>query len=212
MDPMAVLGTFGRRLRLGVVGGSSGFIGPVHRTAARLDDLYELVAGAFSSDRERGLAAARAAGVSETRAYPNVEAMIAAERGRPDGIDVVAIMTPNAHHAPAALAALEAGLDVICDKPLTTNLADAVTIVRKVRETGCVFCLAYNYGADPMVGQARAMVRAGEIGEVRQIHLAYVQGHNASLAHADTAGGPGRLVPHPLDPALRPRAVGAPAH
>ena len=95
MDPMAVLGTFGRRLRLGVVGGSRGFIGPVHRAAARLDDLYELVAGAFSSDRERGLAAARAAGVSEARAYPSAEAMIDAERDRPDGIDVVAIMTDS---------------------------------------------------------------------------------------------------------------------
>jgi predicted dehydrogenase len=212
MNPMTVLGTFGRRLRLGVVGGSRGFIGPVHRAAARLDDLYELVAGAFSSDRERGLAAARAVGVSETRAYPDAQAMIAAERDRPDGIDVVAIMTPNAHHAPAALAALEAGLDVICDKPLTTNLADALAVVRKVHETGLVFCVTYNYSAYPMVRQARAMVRAGEIGKVRQIHLAYVQGHNASLVEADPAGRTWRFDPVACGPSLVLGDIGTHAH
>jgi predicted dehydrogenase len=182
------------------VGGGSGFIGPVHRAAARLDGLYELAAGAFSSDPERGRAAAQAAGVAETRAYPNAETMIASESARPDGIDMVAIMTPNAHHAPAALAALEAGLDVICDKPLTTTLADALAVVRKVRETGLVFCLTYNYSAYPMVRQARAMVRAGEIGAVRQIHLAYVQGHNASLVEADPAAARGASIRPPAAP------------
>jgi predicted dehydrogenase len=210
MNP--VLGALGRRLRLGVVGGGSGFIGPVHRAAARLDGLYELAAGAFSSDPERGRAAAQAAGVAETRAYPNAETMIASESARPDGIDMVAIMTPNAHHAPAALAALEAGLDVICDKPLTTTLADALAVVRKVRETGLVFCLTYNYSAYPMVRQARAMVRAGEIGAVRQIHLAYVQGHNASLVEADPAGRTWRFDPAACGPSLVLGDIGTHAH
>lgn len=207
-----VLGALGRRLRLGVVGGSRGFIGPVHRAAARLDGLYELVAGAFSSDPERGRAAAREAGVAEDRAYPDTAAMIAAERSRPDGIDVVAIMTPNDQHAAAALAALEAGLDVICDKPMTTNLADALAVVRKVRETGLVFCLTYNYSAYPMVRQARAMVRAGEVGEVRQIHLTYVQGHNASLVEADPTGRTWRFDPAVCGPSLVLGDIGTHAH
>ena len=114
--------------------------------------------------------------------------MIAAERGRPDGIDTVAVMTPNAHHFGAAMAALDAGFDVICDKPLTTTLADALALVRKVRETGCVFCLTHNYSGYPMVRQARAMVRAGEIGDVRQVHLTYVQGHNATPVEAEPGG------------------------
>ena len=186
MNP--VIEALGRRLRLGVIGGSHGFIGPVHRTAARLDDLFEIAAGVLSSDPERGRAAAQGIGLAADRAYATVEAMIAAERRRPDGIDAVAIMTPNALHFPAAMAALDAGLDVICDKPLTTNVADALTLAAKVRETGLVFCLTYNYSAYPMVRQARAMVAAGEIGDVRQIHLTYVQGHNARLVEADAAG------------------------
>ena len=210
MNPM--LDTLGRRLRLGVVGGSHGFIGPVHRAAARLDGLYDLVAGAFSSEPERGRAAAQAADVSETRAYPDVQAMIAAERARPDGIDVVAIMTPNSHHAPAALAALEAGLDVICDKPMTTTLADALALVRKVRETGLVFCLTHNYSAYPMVRQARAMVKAGEIGEVRQVHVAYVQGHNATLVEADPTGRTWRFDPVACGPSLVLGDIGTHAH
>src|SRR5919206_26163 len=129
MNP--VIQALGRRLRLGVVGGSSGFIGPVHRTAARLDDLFEIAAGVLSSDPERGRAAAASIGLAPERAYPSVEAMLAAERARPDGIDAVAIMTPNAHHSPAAVAALDAGLDVVCDKPLTTSLADALDLVRR---------------------------------------------------------------------------------
>lgn len=186
MNP--VIRALGRRLRLGVVGGSHGFIGPVHRTAARLDDLFEIAAGVLSSDPERGRAAATAIGLAPERAYSTAEAMIAAERLRPDGIDAVAVMTPNAHHFSAAMAALDAGLDVICDKPLTTTLADALALVRKVRETGRVFCLTHNYSGYPMVRQARAMGRAGEIGDVRQVHLTYVQGHNAALVEAEPGG------------------------
>jgi predicted dehydrogenase len=190
-----VIQTLGRRLRLGVVGGSYGFIVPVHRTAARLDDRFEIVAGVLSSDPERGRAAATAIGLAPERAYPTVEAMLAAERAHPEGIDAVAIMTPNAHHYGAAMAALEAGLDVICDKPLTTTLADAQALVRKVRETGLVFCTTYNYSAYPMVRQARAMVQAGEIGEIRQVHLTYLQGHNASLIEAEPGGRAWRFDP-----------------
>lgn len=190
-----VIAALGRRLRLGVVGGSYGFIGPVHRTAARLDDCFEIAAGVLSSDPARGRAAAAAIGLAEERAYPTVEAMLTAEGARKDGIEAVAIMTPNAHHFPAAMAALDSGLDVICDKPLTTNLADALALVHKVRTTGRVFCTTYNYSAYPMVRQARAMVQAGEIGAVSQIHLTYVQGHNARLVEAEPSGQAWRFDP-----------------
>lgn len=200
MNP--ILASFGRRLRLGLVGGSHGFIGPVHRTAARLDDAFELTAGVLSSDPARGRAAAAAIGLAADRAYPSVAEMLAAERARADGIDAVAIMTPNADHFPSAMAALAAGLDVICDKPLTTSLADALALVRKVEETGLVFCTTYNYSAYPMVRQAREMVRAGVIGEIRQVHLTYVQGHNATLVESDPAGRTWRFDPASCGPSL----------
>lgn len=182
--------TLGRRLRLAVVGGSYGFIGPIHRTAARLDDRFEIVAGVLSSNAERGRAAALAIGIAADRAYESVDALVDGERARADGIDAVAIMTPNAHHHGAAMAALRAGLHVICDKPVTTTLADALEIVRTVEETDLVFCLTHNYSAYPMVRQARAMVRDGAIGEIRQIHLTYVQGYFATLVE-DGRADPG---------------------
>ena len=120
-----------RPLRWGMIGGGEGaFIGGVHRMAARVDGRYQLVAGVFSSDAEKTRRSAVALGVDPARAYPSVEAMIAAEAKRPDGIEVVSIVTPNHVHYVQSAACLEAGLDVICDKPLTTNLADAEKLVK----------------------------------------------------------------------------------
>ncbi len=119
-----------RQLRWGMIGGGEGaFIGAVHRMAARLDGRYQLVAGVFSSDAEKTKRSAIALGVDPSRAYPSVDAMIAAEGQRPDGVEVVSVVTPNHMHYPQSAACLEAGLDVICDKPLTTNLADAEKLV-----------------------------------------------------------------------------------
>ena len=207
-----ILRDFGRRLRLGVVGGSHGFIGPVHRTAARMDDAFEIVAGVLSSDPERGRAAAVAIGLPAGRAYPDVAAMIEAERAVADGIDVVAIMTPNADHHPSAMAALGAGLDVVCDKPLTTTLADAEALVAEVDRTGLVFVTTYNYSAYPMVRQAREMVRAGELGEIRQLHLTYVQGHNATLVEDTGDGRTWRFDPAQCGPSLILGDIGSHAH
>ncbi|MHA1151434.1 MAG: Gfo/Idh/MocA family protein [Alphaproteobacteria bacterium] len=166
----------GRRLRLGMVGGGRGaFIGAVHRIAARLDDRYELVAGAFSSDPDRGRASAAELGVSRERAYASYAEMAAAEAARDDGIDIVAIVTPNhLHHGPAT-AFLEAGIHVICDKPLTTTLADAVDLAETVRRTGLVFGLTHNYTGYPMVRQAREMVAAGVLGAIRVVQVEYPQ-------------------------------------
>jgi predicted dehydrogenase len=176
----------GRRLRLGVVGGGPGsFIGAVHRTAARLDDHYEVVAGVLGRNPERSRAAARAVGIAEERAYADCSELLTREAARPDGIDVLAIMTPNDAHHPAARDALARGLDVICDKPLTTRLEDALDLVRRVRASGLVFCLTHNYSGYPMVRHARAMVRSGALGTIRQLHVEYIQGHLAAETEAD---------------------------
>jgi predicted dehydrogenase len=165
-----------RRIRLGMVGGGQGaFIGGVHRIAARLDDCYELVAGALSSQPERAAASAAALHIAPQRAYADFRAMARSEAAREDGIDVVAIVTPNHLHAPIATAFLDAGIDVICDKPLCTSLPDALALVDKVRGSGRLFALTHNYSGYPMVRQAREMVAAGELGEIRLVHAEYVQ-------------------------------------
>ncbi len=169
-------GGVARRLRLGMVGGGEGaFIGGVHRMAARLDDRWELVAGSFSRDAERGARSAAALHVAPDRAYADWREMARAEAARPDGIDAVAIVTPNASHHAIARAFLDAGIHVICDKPLTTTLDDARDLVRAVAASGRVFALTHNYTGYPMVRHARAMVAAGEMGAVRVVQVEYPQ-------------------------------------
>ena len=165
-----------RRCRLGMVGGGQGaFIGGVHRIASRIDDRYELVAGAFSSDPERSKASAVELGVANDRAYGSYEEMAKAEAALDDGIDVVAIVTPNhVHHGPAK-AFLEAGIHVICDKPLCTSLGEARELVELVDRSKKIFALTHNYTGYPMVRQMREMVAAGEIGEIRVIQAEYAQ-------------------------------------
>jgi len=163
-----------RRLRLGMVGGGPGaFIGAVHRVAARMDDRYELVAAALSSDPGKSLAAAEELHIP--RAYGRFEEMAAAEAARPDGIEAVAIVTPNHLHYANAKKFLEAGIHVICDKPLTTTLADALDLAKIVERTGLIFGLTHNYTGYPMVRQAREMTLAGELGAIRVIQVEYVQ-------------------------------------
>jgi predicted dehydrogenase len=166
----------GRRIRLGMVGGGEGaFIGAVHRMAARLDDRYELVAGALSADPERGKRSAEAIGIASDRAYGSFAELAQAEASRSDGIEAASVVTPNHVHFPAAKALLEAGIHVICDKPLTTNRADAETLVELTRKSGKVFAVTYNYTGYPMVRHARAMVEAGELGEIRVVQVEYPQ-------------------------------------
>src|SRR6266481_4205256 len=161
-----------RRLRLGMVGGGPGaFIGAVHRIAARLDDRYELLAAALSSNPELGLAAAEELHIP--RAYRSFDEMASAESKRPDGIEVVSIVTPNHLHYSPAKAFLEAGIHVICDKPLTTTLKDALDLAEIVKRTGLVFGLTHNYTGHPMVRQAREMVAVGELGKLRIVQVEY---------------------------------------
>jgi len=189
----------GRRLRLALIGGGPGsFIGAMHRQAARLDDRYEVVSAVLSSDPDRSRAAGRELGLNTERTYSNVVDMLNGENARDDGADVAAIMTPNDSHFLFAKTALENGLDVICDKPMTNTVAEAEELVRLVEDTGLVFCLTHNYTGYPMVRQARAMVGEGQLGDIRLVQVEYVQGGKAREDDPDPAAGP---VPWRFDPA-----------
>ena len=182
----AAAGAVPRRLRLGMVGGGrGGFIGAVHRIAARLDDEYELVAGAFSSDPERGRQSAAALRLDPARAYATAEHMARTEASRPDGIDVAAVVTPNHLHAAAAHALLDAGIHVICDKPMTTTVADAEALADKAARTGLVLAVAHAYSGYPLVRHARALARGGALGRLRTVQVEYAQGWLATPIEED---------------------------
>jgi predicted dehydrogenase len=156
-----------------VGGGEGAFIGAVHRIAARLDDQYELVAGALSSTPEKSRRSARAIGLA--RAYDDFETMAAAEAARDDGIEAVAIVTPNHLHAPVARTFLKAGIHVICDKPVTTTLKDARQLAALAKKTRRIFAVTHNYTGYPMVRHAQQMVAEGRLGDIRVVQVEYPQ-------------------------------------
>jgi predicted dehydrogenase len=158
-----------------VGGGEGAFIGAVHRIAARLDDRYELVAGALSSNPETARRSGAALGLDPARVYDSYAEMARQEAAREDGIEAVSIVTPNHMHAPVAKAFLEAGIHVICDKPVTTNSADARMLQALARARGLIFAVTHNYSAYPMVRQAQQMVRQGQLGELRNVQVQYAQ-------------------------------------
>ncbi|MCW6507467.1 Gfo/Idh/MocA family protein [Lichenifustis flavocetrariae] len=168
--------TAGGRIRLGMVGGGVGaFIGAVHRIAARIDDRFDLVAGALSSTPEKSRESGAALGLAPDRIYDSFATMAKAEAARPDGIQAVAIVTPNHMHYPAAKAFLDAGIHVICDKPLTATTDDARALARAVKSSGKLFILTHNYTGYPLIRQARAMIAAGELGSLRYVQAEYAQ-------------------------------------
>ncbi len=170
MIDVSLLEAFGRRVRLGMVGGGAdSVIGRTHLIAMRADGLCELVAGAMSIDPEIATASARRELVSADRIYTDYREMAEKEASRPDRIDAVVIATPPRLHYPVARAFLEHGIDVICEKPMTHDAAEARALVELVRRSGRLFCLTHCYTGYPMVRQARAMVRDGAIGKVRLI-------------------------------------------
>ncbi|QEE28140.1 Gfo/Idh/MocA family oxidoreductase [Terriglobus albidus] len=165
----------GRKLRLGMVGGGPGaFIGEVHRIAARFDGKYELVAAALSSNAEKSKTFAAELGIP--RAYGSFAEMAEVESKREDGIDVVAIVTPNDTHYAIAKAFLDAGIHVMCDKPMTTTLDDAIKLAEEVERSGLIFALTHTYSGYPIVRQMRSIVESGVLGKVRMINVEYVQG------------------------------------
>ncbi len=164
------------RIRLGMVGGGrDAFIGGVHRMAARLDDHYELIAGAFSSTEEKSKASAAELGIDDSRAYATYKDMAMREARLKNGIEAVSIVTPNHLHYVVAREFLKRGIHVICDKPLTSTLADAKKLVKAAEDSGALFVLTHNYTAYPMIRQARAMIEAGDLGDIRVIQAEYPQ-------------------------------------
>jgi predicted dehydrogenase len=164
-----------RQLRLGIVGGGGGgFIGPVHAIAARMDNRYRLVAGALSSRPEVARESGAAWFLPPDRSYADFREMARAEAARPDGAEVVAITTPNHSHHAIARAFLDAGIHVICDKPLTTTLDDALDLEARAAQTGLGFYVTHAFAAYPMVRQARAMIAAGQLGQVNAVHVEFL--------------------------------------
>ena len=202
MSSNPVIALLGRRLKLAVIGGGPGsFIGAMHRQAASLDGRYDIVAAALSSDPDKARQAGVGLGLPPQRCYGGGAALLAEEAQRSDRAEVVAIMTPNDSHFPLAMAALAAGFDVICDKPMTNTLEQARALHARVEETGLVFCLTHNYTGYPMVRQARAMVADGQLGDIRLVQVEYVQGGRAKQGPARVAwkddperGGPSLVM------------------
>ncbi len=178
----------GKKLKLGMVGGGLGaFIGAVHRSAARLDGEFEIVGGAFSSTPEKSVESGRTLGVPDDRNYRSWEEMLEAEQRLPESerIDAVSIVTPNHLHFPIAKAFVDAGFNVVCDKPLVHTSKQAEELVSLVRKRGVVFGVTYNYTGYPMVRQARDMVRRGMLGTIRKVIVEYNQDWLASRAEAE---------------------------
>jgi predicted dehydrogenase len=167
---------FGRALRLAMIGGGpSSWIGRMHQTAAELDGYWQVVGGAFSGDAKRSRAAGASLGFDPARSYGTVAELIEKECARPDGIDAVAIMTPNDTHYPYAAAALDAGLDVMCDKPVTHDLAQARDLAGRTRARGRLFAIAHGYSAYPMTRYAGTLSRDGTLGALRLVQVEYIQ-------------------------------------
>ena len=165
-----------KRIRLGMVGGGTGaFIGAVHRIASRIDGDYELVAGALSSRPEIARESGKNLGLAEDRTYTSYEGMAKAEAARPDGIQAVSIVTPNHMHFGPAKTFLEAGIHVICDKPITSNLDDARKLAEIQPKNGAKFLLTHNYTGYPLIRQARELVASGALGKLRVVQAEYAQ-------------------------------------
>ena len=164
------------RIRLGMVGGGrDAFIGGVHRIASRIDDQYQLVAGAFSSTPEKSQASGADLGIDPKRVYDNFTDMAKREARIKGGIEAVSIVTPNHMHFSVAREFLKRGIHVICDKPLTATLQEARKMVKAAENSGALFILTHNYTGYPMIRQAREMVAGGELGEIRLVQVEYAQ-------------------------------------
>jgi predicted dehydrogenase len=211
---MTAFAQFGRPLRLGFIGGAApSMIGQVHLRAALMDRRFQVVAGALSRDAARGRAAAAEYGIAEERSYGSVAGMISAEAQRPDGIEAVAIVTPNDTHHRFALAAIAAGLDVMVDKPLTNTVADAEKISREAAARGVVVAVTHGYSGYPMIREARALVAAGKIGALRSVQVEYLGSGLASQVElGPDAAKRWRLDPARSGPSLVLGDIGTHAH
>ena len=166
-----------KKLRLGMVGGGQGaFIGAVHRLSARIDDKYEFLAGCLSSTPEKAELSAKELGLDLTRSYPDYKTMAEQESQRDDGVEVVSIVTPNHMHAGPAIEFLNKGIHVICDKPMTATMDDAHELMRAIKSSKAHFFLTHNYSGYPVIREMRSLVKNGELGNLRIVKGAYLQG------------------------------------
>jgi predicted dehydrogenase len=176
------------KLRLGMIGGGQGaFIGAVHRIASRIDDEYELVCGAFSSDAEKSKASGQALGLPANRVYSSYQELIEKEKQLPENerVQVISIVTPNHVHFGPTKLALENGFHVILDKPMTFSLAEAKELEKVVKSSGKLFCLTHTYTGYPMVKQAKQLVKEGKLGKIRKIYVEYPQGWLSTFLEGD---------------------------
>ena len=166
-----------KRLRLGMIGGGQGaFIGAVHRLSARIDDKYEFLAGCLSSTPEKAELSAKELGLDLTRSYPDYKTMAEQESQRDDGVEVISIVTPNHMHAGPAIEFLNKGIHVICDKPMTATMDDAHELMRAIKSSKAHFFLTHNYSGYPVIREMRSLVKNGELGNLRIVKGAYLQG------------------------------------
>lgn len=212
MNP--IVEALGRPLRLAVIGGAPpSMIGPVQRIGATMDGRFAIVAGVLSSKPDKGRAEGPKLGIAPERSYGTMAEMIEAEQRRADPIEAVSIMTPNDSHHRLAKQAIAAGLDVIIDKPLTNTIEDAEDLARDVARSGVAFCVTHAYAGYPMLRQARAMVAAGEIGEIRMAHVEYFgSGLAAKVEDSPDAARRWRLNPAISGPSLVLGDIGTHAH
>ena len=174
------------KLKWGMIGGGEGSqIGPAHRLGALADGLFDLTAGALDHRPDVGREYAQRLGVAEDRAYGSWQEMLEGEKGRADKIDLVTVATPNSTHFEITKTFLEAGINVLCEKPMTMTVEEGEEIVRVAENTGKICAVNYCYSAYPMVRQARAMVRAGELGKIRLVVTNFSHGHHGDAADAD---------------------------
>ena len=167
---------FGRKLRIGIIGGGpESWIGHMHRGAAEFDGMFEVVAGVFSSDKARSRAKGVQLGLAADRSYGDIDDLCATERTRRDPVDAVAIMTPNDMHYPQTIAALDAGFDVMCDKPITITATEARDVAARVEQNDRVYCITHGYSAYPMTRYARQLVQEGRLGRLRLVQVEYIQ-------------------------------------
>ena len=166
-----------KKLRLGMIGGGQGaFIGAVHRLSARMDDKYEFVAGCLSSTPDKAELSAKELGLDLTRSYPDYKTMAEKESQREDGIEVVSIVTPNHMHAGPAIEFLSKNIHVICDKPMTATMEDAHELMKVIKSSNAYFFLTHNYSGYPVIREMRSLVKNGELGKLRIVKGAYLQG------------------------------------
>ena len=195
-----------KRLRLGMIGGGvDAFIGNIHRMASRLDDRYELVAGCLSSTPEKSILSAKEIGLDLSRSYPDFNSMAKGESERDDGVEVVSIVTPNHVHASPAIAFLNKNIHVICDKPMTSTIDDAYALVRASSSSKAHFFLTHNYSGYPVIREMRKLIQNGELGKIRIVKSAYMQGW---LGAKEEASGSNKQAEWRTDP-TRSGAAGA---